>query len=291
MLHRNTLTATLLAAALVPTLVACTLPSDQDAAAPSADSSATSVPAPSHQAQPPAMEPSPAESPEKQDLVSEERQVGDLEEAVAAVVQRFGGSAGVALSDGRQAGDLLEAPAWSTSKVPLAMAAERAGVADPSLVNAAIQNSDNEAAAQLWQALGGGQQAATAVENEIATLVGSSPTVPAQAPRPEFSAFGQTQWSLADQAHFAAALPGSDVAGPVLQAMYSISPSQSFGLGQLPGSAFKGGWGPELDGRYTVRQLGVVGGVGVAIMVRTGDGTFESGQAALNLLASQLGLA
>jgi hypothetical protein len=53
---------------------------------------------------------------------------------------------------------------------------------------------------------------------------------------------------------------------------------------------FKGGWGPETDGKYVVRQFAIVrarGGRGVAIGViaRPADGSFETGAAMLTDLA------
>ncbi|PRQ12451.1 hypothetical protein C1Y63_01270 [Corynebacterium sp. 13CS0277] len=176
-----------------------------------------------------------------------------------------------------------QGPAWSTIKVPLAMAALDAGVigADNAALRQAITLSDNDAAMQLWEALGAGPVAASAV-GAIAEV-----GVPAERLRPEFSPFGQTQWPLEQQADFATTLPCRG--GVVYDLMGQIDPSQSWGLGLIPGAHFKGGWGPDPDGTYLVRQFGTLptaGGVlGVAIATR---GSFAEGTQTLSTTASAL---
>ena len=65
--------------------------------------------------------------------------------------------------------------------------------------------------------------------------------------------------------------------GPVLERMEHIIPEHSYGLAKIKGAQFKGGWGPEPDGRFIYRQLGLVPGpdgkmTPVAIMVVPNDG-------------------
>ncbi len=87
---------------------------------------------------------------------------------------------------------------------------------------------------------------------------GAPATVESRKVRPEFTAFGQTEWSLTDQATFlssAACDPGNQ---PIMDLMGQIAPDQQWGLGQIPGAKFKGGWGPSLEDNYLVRQFGVV---------------------------------
>ncbi|MDN6553067.1 MAG: hypothetical protein L0L28_09920, partial [Corynebacterium flavescens] len=120
-----------------------------------------------------------------------------LDAAVSAAVTRFGGQAGIAVADGQgviAAGQTGPAAAWSTSKVPLAIAAHRARVADPATISSAITFSDNQAAEQMWQALGAGEEAAAAVGSVLAEAGNGSTRVQPQVTRPGFSAFGQTQW-------------------------------------------------------------------------------------------------
>jgi hypothetical protein len=92
-------------------------------------------------------------------------------------------------------------PAWSTIKVPLAIAAIRRPTSDLSLVDAAITESDSAAAERLWTDLGEPETASSHVEEVLATA-GDLAKVQSRRVRPGFSAFGQTQWPLADQAMF-----------------------------------------------------------------------------------------
>lgn len=174
--------------------------------------------------------------------------------------------------------------------MPLAIAAERAGVADPETVSRAITFSDNAAADSLWEALGGGEHAAQATQEIIGTA-----TVPATPPRPGFSAFGQTQWPVAEQAEFVAALGCQQGTDPVLAAMGQPDPAQQYGLGTLEGSVMKGGWGPAEDGAYEARQMGLVslGGhtVAVAIYAKAESGNYGEAQQMLTRLVKQLAAA
>ncbi|HJC84021.1 MAG TPA: hypothetical protein H9751_00405 [Candidatus Corynebacterium faecigallinarum] len=198
---------------------------------------------------------------------------------------------GGTLGDG---GDLTDA-AWSTSKVPLAIAALRQAEADgdpaaleqvTASIRQAIGVSDNGAADALWASLGEPATAAQKVEAVLADA-GVSTDVPAERPRGEFSAYGQTRWSVSDQARFAGQLGCLSSAGPVVEAMGQVDPGQSYGIGRVDGAWFKGGWGPGADGRYLVRQFGLVPGddgtsVPVAVAVIAPDGSYESAQGALD---------
>ncbi|KQB84807.1 hypothetical protein [Corynebacterium lowii] len=208
----------------------------------------------------------------------------------------------VALADAtgtHTAGDLSEAvgagPAWSTSKVPLAVAALRAFPEDAQVaenVRTALTASDNEAAAFLWEALGTPEEAGAAVEAVLREGGDDHTRVETRKVRPEFSAFGQTHWAVADQAAFATALPDVKGAQPVLEAMGQVIPEQSYGLGTIEGMRFKGGWGPGVDGAYTARQMGVLstpcGVKGAALVARPQGGTYEEAQALLTQAAEEL---
>ena len=219
-----------------------------------------------------------------------------VEQAVAQVVARHGGQAEVAVFEGthaHSAGRVDDPPAWSTIKVPVAVAAlrERPDLLDA--VRAAITVSDNQAAEQLWDFLGTPEEAGRATE-EVLAETGVGTAVETSFPRPEFSSYGQTRWSPAEQARFAAGLPCLAGAGPVLEAMGQITAGQDYGLGTIPGARYKGGWGPDPDSSYVVRQFGLLPaadgpGVGaVALVVRPASGTYADGQAMLTDLAAQL---
>ena len=235
-----------------------------------------------------------AATPENSAAVDGDAQAA-LDRAIAVAVDQFGGQVGVAVAGGGgvvSAGATGVASAWSTSKVPLAIAAQRAGVADPATVSSAITYSDNQSADRLWQALGSGESAASAVQNVLAETGDATTRVQEQVTRPGFSAFGQTQWSVSNQARFAAKMACLDGAAPVLTAMGTADPAQSYGLRQISGSRMKGGWGPDSSGAYEVRQFGLVqlgtAPVAVAIFARPGAGSYEAGQAMLSLLSNEL---
>lgn len=217
-----------------------------------------------------------------------------LQRLIDDVTADFGGQASVALhGEGRDmaAGPGDPHPAWSTMKVPVAIAALRVDPELSGVAAAAIRSSDNDAAEQLWNSLGDPAVAAAAVEQVLAEG-GVRVDVPAERIRPEFSAFGQTAWSPSQQARFAAELSRIPASEPVVALMAEIDSGQAYGLGALPGTAFKGGWGPGGDGAYTVRQFGRVptetGTVGVALSVTPGSGSFADGQVMIDRLAQGL---
>ena len=212
-----------------------------------------------------------------------------LDATVADVTATFGGELGVATMGERgpvTAGFADPTPAWSTMKVPIAVAATRTQPGLESDVRAAITVSDNEAAGRLFDAVG-----PDAVDSVL-----SEAGVPAQVNtvdlRPGFSTFGQTMLSVADEAVLADFLPCADGSGPVLNYMGQVDVSQRYGLGAV-GALFKGGWGPDTAGNYHVRQLGLVPrGDGVwspvALTAIPVDGTYETGQAMLTAAAAHL---
>ncbi|MDO5730423.1 hypothetical protein [Corynebacterium sphenisci] len=252
---------------------------------------------------------------------------GELPGPWAAAVDRieaeYGGRMGVALAlpggSAARAGDLDGGPAWSTSKVPLAVATVRREGAVGPLVESTLTWSDNEGAEALWEGLGGWAAAGAAVDEVLrdggdeVTRFAEDDATGASIP------FGLTPWTLADQAVFGANLPCIDGGEVVSQVMGEVVDDQRYGLGEVPGARFKGGWSPDDDGAYFVRQFGLLpardpgpaaggaGGparpsragdypdyraeplprsfVGVAVAVRPGDGEYGTAMAMLDELA------
>lgn len=218
---------------------------------------------------------------------------------------KLGGGSGLAVSAiGRSVavktyGSLTTGSAWSTMKVPVAIAALKDAGGTPggtteALLRSTITASDNAAAEQLWSSLGPPSEAGRKTQ-EVLTEGGDGATrVQTTATRSGFSSFGQTQWALADQQRFVAALPCSSVAEPVLSLMGQTVTDQQWGLAATGLSAdVKGGWGPGPDGRYLVRQMGLVqlsnGNMLAATMATVPrDGSFESGKANLTTIAQWL---
>lgn len=257
------------------------------AAACSAPTPEPALPEPSTTAADPA--PEAAEAAGEEASVSTARLEAQLEEIAGEVAAAFGGRLGVAVAGEAgqvSAGDAAATPAWSTIKVPIAVAALRADEAlYPSAVSA-ITVSDNTAAENLYRAVGPG------AVNEVLAEAGMAATLNTEVVRPEFSTFGQTLLTPAQEAQLAGTLACLDGAGDVLGLMGSIDPGQG-GLGVLPGAKFKGGWGPGTDGAYQVRQLGLIpladaSFAAASLSAFPADGSFATGQLMLTAAANRL---
>lgn len=194
------------------------------------------------------------------------------------------------------AGTLQRSVAWSTSKVPVAMAALADGSvsADSPTLRQAITASDNASAEQLWQGLGGGSEAADATDAQLRAAGDTATRTQSRVLRSGFTAFGQTTWTLRDQVRFTAGMSCLPAGRQVLSLMGQTIPAQRWGLGATGRPArLKGGWGPGSvpgqAGGYLDRQMGVVTISGrrlaVAIAVRPADGAHETGTALLTRLA------
>ncbi|MFT4088566.1 MAG: hypothetical protein QM658_15700 [Gordonia sp. (in: high G+C Gram-positive bacteria)] len=195
-------------------------------------------------------------------------------------------------------GSLKVARAWSTLKVPVSIAAERAGgTSTRPTIAKAIRASDNDAAASLWDSMGNSANAVqqvTAVLREghdLATRVSSELDRPRSYP-------GYTPWTLADQSVFAAHLPCMPSAATELRFMNQVDGNQQWGVARPADrtvtSAVKGGWGPASDasGKYVVRQLGVIttarGQYGVSLAALPASGSFGDGKAMVTRLGKWL---
>ncbi|WP_420109581.1 hypothetical protein [Mycolicibacter arupensis] len=220
-----------------------------------------------------------------------------LQASFAQLANTIGANVGIAYAPVGQnqvvtLGSLQSGVAWSTIKVPLAIAALHANRPNAQeLAAKAVTASDNDAAEQLWASLGPAPQAAQQVQAVLRAGGDTGTAVESRRLRPEFSAFGQTQWPLARQAVFAAHLPCMAVAAPVYSLMRNTVPDQRWGLAGLNVPS-KGGWGPGAGGGYLVRQFGIVhapaGDLAVALAAEPKDGSFGSGTAALNQLTQWL---
>jgi hypothetical protein len=209
----------------------------------------------------------------------------------------------------RTLGDLQGGSAWSTIKVALAARTiEDAGgpshlsSTQRSEISAALRESDNAAAMSMWGRLvsryGSSGGAARSV-TQVLRQAGDPSTKVSSVGRDGFSPFGQTDWSLQGQARFMASLAGGCLAGRattryLFGEMSRVATDQRWGLGSAGASAkFKGGWGPETDGRYLVRQMGVLaspsGQLVITIATVPTDGQLASGQAILTRLARWAG--
>lgn len=187
----------------------------------------------------------------------------------AALASRLVGDEGVAVSvpgvaqPVQQLGALSGGAAWSTSKVPVAMAAITAGVANAGDLTRAITQSDNAAAESLWSALGGGSKAAAAATAQLRAAGDGGTQIQGTRLRPGYTAFGQTDWAISNQASFVAGMSCTPAGARILTLMGQTVSGQRWGLGSLGGQAdIKGGWGPgvspgQADG-WLDRQMGLI---------------------------------
>jgi hypothetical protein len=190
--------------------------------------------------------------------------------------------------------NFADQPAWSTIKVPLVIASMRQhSSAQPttSMVRA-ITESDNAAAEAIWEGLGDPATAAADV-GKVLHEVGDPTVVESRKLRPEYTAFGQTDWSLNNQAMFLAAAACDPRDRPVMDLMGQVTGDQRWGLGALPDAKIKGGWGPAPSGRYLVRQIAVVpagqrGLMVVAMAAEPDSGSFADGTQILTQIGQWL---
>lgn len=195
----------------------------------------------------------------------------------------------------QHSGELTDSPAWSTIKVPLALAVidQGNGAAYRPDIAAALRKSDNAAAATLWRSLGGDNASRAAAVTDVLRRSGDpTTTVPTTPLDPPHSVFGQTNWPVTNQVSFVMSLPQLPTAQPVLDDMAAIDASQRWGLGRLPQATFKGGWGPTPSGDYTVRQFGWFvspDGDRIPIALAVEAPSFEAGVAVVDELVARLG--
>ncbi len=220
---------------------------------------------------------------------------GSLAADFATLQQGFRGGVGLAIMPvgGEKMvtfGSWTSGPAWSTIKVPLAIAALRNNASYSATASSAITASDNGAADTLWQSLGSGADAAAAVEGVLREGGDTKTTVPTQRTRADASIYGQAEWTLADQVRFASRLPCLPQSQRVVGLMQQIVPSHRWGLGAFTSAEFKGGWGPDPSGKYLVRQFGLIdspsGRIAIAFAAQPDSGSFNDGMTMLDKMAT-----
>ena len=212
-----------------------------------------------------------------------------LETSFHELSEAVPGTVGIAIVDANDRltslGTRLSGVAWSTVKVPLTIAAARAGIGDDA-IEATITESDNAAAEELWSALG--DSAAQLVRSVMREAGDPTTVIESRRLRAEYTPFGQTQWSLVDQARFAAGLTRVSGAAPIIDLMRNLCAEHRWGLAAT-GFAAKGGWGPGIADDYLVRQFGIVptqsGTVGVALAAEVHGGGYEAAVDVVNSLA------
>jgi hypothetical protein len=172
------------------------------------------------------------------------------------------------------------------------MAAISAGLDQRQDLVQAITASDNAAAERLWEALGEGEKAAQATTAQLREAGDAQTHVQTQRLLAGYTAFGQTQWALTDQARFVAGMPCVPSGQKVLALMSQVVAGQRWGLGSTGTQAqFKAGWGPGItpgtgDG-WLDRQMGIVtiDGRPVAVAMATTASDHTTGTQNLTTIA------
>lgn len=197
--------------------------------------------------------------------------------------------------------------AWSTIK-PLFVSQILVDVGGPDRlsgtmrrwIRSALSTSSNEAAYKIYERLGrrhGGSWGASAALTGLLRQSGDQTTVVAPGrTREKFP--GLTIWTPKRQALYLREVVRRCVLNPagtrfLLREMSHVVPEQSWGLGSVGSTAFKGGWGPDRKGRYLVRQFGVLEATDgsryvAAISVRPKSGTFNQGTRLITKVAKWL---
>lgn len=183
-------------------------------------------------------------------------------------------------------------PAWSTMKVPIAIAALRNNPEVQDLVAPAIEWSSNDAAAELWDSMGLQEEAGAQVEQLLNELEISA-EFPAATTHFGYDAFGAVDWPLSEQVRFSMHIGCLPEAASVTESMGNIAEEHSWGLGRIDGALFKGGWGSDDEtGVFQSRQFGLLpvegGYAPVAIAATAQDGSEETAQAMLDELANNI---
>ncbi len=235
--------------------------------------------------------------------VQERAESGLLSRAeIRLAARRFGRSVGFAVVDlagGPVRGVAGVGPAYALSTLKVLIVAQllqdrggpqRLTRVQRRNVRRALSQSVNEAAAALNTDLKhrhGGAAATAAVLTRLLRRAGDHETRVRPGATPQ-SNYGMTLWSAANQVRFMAALARGCLLDPqstrfLIREMGHVVSDQAWGLGRAGSPAYKGGWGTDGDGRYLVRQFGLLRArdgneYAVAFTARSHDGRFESGQ-------------
>lgn len=218
-----------------------------------------------------------------------------LGESFARLEESLDGTVGIAVAPvggGRviSYGEWSTGDAWSTIKVPIAVAAVRASEGNDADISAAITVSDNDAARRLWDGLAGPTSSVSTIQ-ALLTETGDTTRMVEQFAQQGDDSFGGLTWSLVDQVAFTARFPCLAGGSRVISEMRQLTEEHRWGLA-ADGAAAKGGWGPDAYGNYLVRQLGIVttptGRAAVTMAALPASGEFEDGTAMLTAMAAWL---
>ncbi len=234
-----------------------------------------------------------------------------------ALAATLGGEVGLAVAPFGEGpvqtlGALQDGHAWSTMKVPVLTTLlgdyEQSGQTlssrEQTDATLALEQSDNAAAEELFSQLeqlhGGLVPASEAVQQTLVDAGDLSTRINTAPNNEGFTTWGQSLWSPTGEVRFYRALARQCLldlhdTGYVLGLMRDVIPAQRWGAGEagypsaLP-LGFKGGWGPDPEGGYLVRQTAIVGsgdtGYVLSMIALPSGGAFAEGVSMITAIAS-----
>jgi hypothetical protein len=266
---------------------------------------------PTTRPQPPVISTTPSASfnppPANSDLISPPA-LSALTQTIVYLEDKYQTSLGVAIAPiapaGRAfmrpwtGGSLVTGYAWATADLPVALAVLREPKEpnDPEyLLTRAFNDSSAAGDLALWQYLGTDTVAAEKTQAIIVEAGDLNTVVRVNEASAALAPFGQTRWTLSDQAMFMGSFYCMTESDRVLTHMRQPSLDDTYGLGLLPSVRVKSGSGTEPNGVDSLRQIALVEVAtgtpyAVAVSAIAIDGSLATAKAALNELAPAIAM-
>ncbi len=185
---------------------------------------------------------------------------GDVGEKIQKIANDYGVHVEAAWVDPasgvQRVGETTGLEAWSTAKVPIALAVIRQGLGDEFAheISESLRISDNDDATTLWESLGPDETTRAQAVDDVLRKAGDNNTLFNKTDSSQ-QEFGLTIWDVSDQVIFLENMPCLTGADQIINDLSNIDESQKWGIGIFSGAVFKGGWGPSQHG-FVSRQFG-----------------------------------
>lgn len=185
---------------------------------------------------------------------------GDVAEKIQKIANDYGVHVEAAWVDPasgvQRVGETAGLEAWSTAKVPIALAVVGQGLGEKFAheISESLRISDNDDAATLWESLGSDETTRAKAVDDLLREAGDKNTAFKNADGTQ-KQFGLTIWDVSDQVIFLSNMPCLTGADQIINDLSNIDDSQKWGMGILPNAVFKGGWGSGQHG-FVSRQFG-----------------------------------
>lgn len=185
---------------------------------------------------------------------------GDVAEKIQKTADEYGVHVEAAWVDPtsgvQRVGETAGLEAWSTAKVPIALAVVGQGRGEEFRheIAESLRISDNDDAVTLWESLGPDEMTRAEAVDGVLRNAGDNNTLFSKTDSSQ-QEFGLTIWDVSDQVIFLENMPCLTGADQIINDLSNIDESQKWGIGIFPGAVFKGGWGPSQHG-FVSRQFG-----------------------------------